>query len=94
MTTMEAMTTGGPTVPAHQATLGLRLGRSRVLVEVGSYAEASALYARLRDEGGHGASTMPRGWIYHGGKLVAEVSYNGRVWQGDACVYDPSGVGA
>ena len=81
-------------MPTKQGTLGLRLGNARVLVEVGSYAEASALYARLRDEGGHGASTMPRGRLYRDGRLVAEVSYNGRVWQGDACVYDPSGVGA
>ena len=89
MTTMNTTTT-----PASTGSLGVRLGRSRVLVEVGSYAEASALYARLRDEGGHGASTMPRGWIYHGGKLVAEVSYNGRVWQGEVCVYSPYGAEA
>ena len=87
-------TTGTTTVPTQQGTLGLRLGRSRTLIEVQSLAEASGIYQRLRDESGHGASTMPRGRVYRDGKLVAEVSYNGRVWQGDACVYDPSGVGA
>ena len=82
------------TTPAAVGTLCLRLGRSRTLVQVRDLAEASALYQRLRDESGHGASTMPRGRVYRDGKLYAEVSYNGRVWQGDACVFDPSGVGA
>ena len=88
------MTALGHATPATTDPLGLRIGRSRTVVEVGSYAEASALYQRLRDEGGHGASTMPRGRIYRDGRVVAEISYNGRVWQGDCCVYDPSGVGA
>jgi hypothetical protein len=82
------------TAPAQVTTparLALRIGRSRNLVEVASLAEASRIYAELRDRTGRGASTMPEGRIYDAEtcKLVANLSYNGRVWQGDRCVYDP-----
>ncbi|HKX46271.1 MAG TPA: hypothetical protein VJP77_06180 [Planctomycetota bacterium] len=82
------------TTPATVGSLGLRLGNARVLVEVRDLADASAIYQRLRDEAGHGASTMPRGRVYRDGKLVAEVSFNGRLWRGKTCVYSPYGVGA
>jgi hypothetical protein len=73
------------------ARLALRIGRTRRLVEVASYAEASRFYAELRDRSGRGASTMPEGRIYDAEteKLVAVVSYNGRIWQGERSLFDP-----
>ena len=76
------------------ARLALRVGGARTLVEVACFAEASRLYAALRDQSGYGASRMPEGRIYDAAteKLVANLSYNGRVWQGDRCVFDPFGI--
>lgn len=54
-------------------------------VPVESLAEASRIYRDLRDESFEGASTWPNGKV---GKL--KVSYNGRIWDGDVVVYDPS----
>ena len=73
------------------ARLALRIGRSRDLVEVASLAAASRLYAELRDRSGHDVNTMPEGRVYDAetSKLVASISYNGRIWQGDRCVFDP-----
>jgi hypothetical protein len=48
---------------------------------VNSFEDASKIYSDLRDESEEGASTWPWGKIKHGSKLVAEVSYNGRVWE-------------
>jgi len=72
--------------------LALRIGRSRTLVEVASFAEASRIYAELRDRSGHDVNTMPEGRIYDAetNKLVANLSYNGKVWgRADRCVFDP-----
>jgi len=78
------------------ARLGLRIGRARKLVEVESYAEASRLYAALRDQSGYGASRMPEGRIYDAAtnQLVARLSYNGRIWAGERCIFDPFGTEA
>lgn len=54
----------------------LTIGK-RAKVEVKDFAEASAVYSRLRDESGEGSSTFPEG------KLPGHyVSYNGKVWAG------------
>ena len=72
------------------ASLALRIGRTRRLVEVADFAEASRIYAELRDRSGLGVSKLPRARLYQGGVQVAEVSYNGRVWdRADRCVFDP-----
>jgi hypothetical protein len=80
-----------PAKIATPARLALRIGRSRHLVEVEGYAEASRIYAELRDRSGRGASTMPEGRIYDAetGKPVASLSYNGKVWDGGRCLFDP-----
>lgn len=87
------------TTPAQITTptrLALRIGRSRNLVEVSSFAEASRLYSELRDRSGRGASSMPEGRIYDADtiELVASLSYNGRVWHSDRCLFDPFGAEA
>jgi len=76
---------------ATPARLALRIGRSRTLVAVANFAEASRFYAELRDRSGHGASSMPEGRIYDAetGKPVASLSYNGKVWDGGRCLFDP-----
>lgn len=76
----------------HPARLALRIGQSRTLLEVADYAEASRVYAALRDRSGLGVSRLPRARLYRGDEQVAEVSYNGRVWEGDRCVFDPFGL--
>lgn len=45
--------------------------------EVKNFAEASAIYCRLRNESGEGASTF-----CHGRLPGHYISYNGRVWKG------------
>jgi hypothetical protein len=54
----------------------LMIGR-RHKIEASDAAEASAIYCKLRDESGEGASTWPNGRFgkYH-------ISYNGKVWSG------------
>jgi len=76
------------------ARLALRLGRA--LVEVASFAEASRIFSELRDRSGHDVNTMPEGRIYDAetSKLVARLSYNGRVWSGERCLFDPFGTEA
>lgn len=74
----------------HAAPLGLRIGQSGTLLEVADFAEASRIYADLRDRSGLGASKLPRARLYRGDVQVAEVSYNGKVWdQAERCVFDP-----
>lgn len=59
--------------------------------QVANFAEASALYAKLRDESGEGMRSWPDG-IYYGCRQY-RISYNGKVWDGpvDECelVYNP-----
>lgn len=49
--------------------------------EVAHLADASAVYSRYRDASGLGASALPDGKVYIGGRMVARVSYNGNVWR-------------
>lgn len=58
----------------------LTIGR-RLKTPVNSFEEASKVYSDYRDESGEGASTFQKGSIKLGSKLVAEISYNGRVWE-------------
>jgi len=92
---------------AAPAGLALGLGKGRTLVAVADYAEASRLYRRLCDEvlarTGKGSSAMKEGLVYDTTgampRVVARVSYNGRVWSpkpwvpGDKPLFDPSAAG-
>lgn len=54
---------------------------------VDSFAQASQMFCIARDKAGEGASTVPTPPIVDTtGKIIAHVSYNGRVWSGDAWV--------
>lgn len=72
----------------------LRIGR-RLTVNVRDYGHASELYAAERHQSGEGGSTFPEGCIMQGGKKVAKVSYNAKVWHprpwqpGDVPLYNP-----
>lgn len=57
----------------------LRIGTK--LVTVTSVCEAQEVYCKLREDSGEGASTFSPGEVYATPKkLVARISYNGRVW--------------
>ncbi len=58
----------------------LTIGR-RFKGVVDSFEEASNVYSNLRDKSYEGASTFPNGKIKLGSKIVAEISYNGYVWE-------------
>lgn len=64
-------------------------------IRVDDFAEASRLYAAIRDARGEGASTFRQGIIRQDGRRIGHVSYNGRVWigttwrVGDKPAYDP-----
>lgn len=64
------------------------------LTPVTSFKEASHIYQDRRDDSGEGASTFDFGKVVgSGGKILAHVSYNGRVWAGkagDKLLYCPS----
>lgn len=66
---------------------------------VSSYSQASRMFCMARDRHGQGASRTPVIEIANRrGKIVAHVSYNGRVWrgaegswkEGDKPLYTPS----
>jgi hypothetical protein len=60
--------------------LTMKFGRNTC--SVASYKEASLMFCLARDHSGLGASGTPTPLIYDGGRLVAHVSYNGKVWPG------------
>jgi hypothetical protein len=64
--------------------LALRINADRNVTAVKDWAEASAIWAKMREEGGFGMSNMPNVTIIdlNTGMQVAYVSYNGRVWPG------------
>lgn len=64
----------------------LKIGR-RKSVPVRDLADASNTYSLERDESGEGASTFPDGRIIIGGTKY-RISYNGRVWNGDALIME------
>ena len=66
----------------------LKIGR-RHTTSVQDLSQASAIYAMLRNESGEGASTFPNGKITDG-KKTYRVSYNGRVWDKEVCVFEPT----
>lgn len=54
-----------------------------------SYKRASELCKQTIDEHNLGSSQWAGGKIMHRGKIIADVSYNGRVFKGDKCIYCP-----
>lgn len=42
----------------------------------------SSMYAKIRDDSGEGASTFPHVNVEEGGKIVACISYNAKIWRG------------
>jgi hypothetical protein len=57
--------------------------------EVASFAQASQMFCIARDKNGEGASNTPSPLIVdNSGSAIAHVSYNGRVWPGDAWTVD------
>lgn len=60
--------------------LEIKIGSRRY--PVASYEAASRLFCAARDRFGEGASKTPTPRILQGGRPVAYVSYNGRVWAG------------
>lgn len=63
--------------------LALRFGRSRNVRAVASIAEAQKLWVAYRDEFNLGGSESPKVTVVRldTGKMVAEISYNGRAWK-------------
>jgi hypothetical protein len=62
-------------------TMFLEIGRKRF--QIASYEEASRMFCAVRDKMGEGASRTPSPNIVdERGKVIAHVSYNGRVWAG------------
>ena len=57
----------------------LKIG-NRASLQVSSIEEASRIYAQYRDASFEGAGTFPDGTIRHGGRTIARVSYNAKVW--------------
>ena len=47
---------------------------------VSTFEDASRVYQSRRDASGLGASKFPSGFVWENGSVVAEISYNGRVW--------------
>jgi hypothetical protein len=68
----------------------LKFGRKSV--PVASLAEASAAYSAAREASGKGGSKWPSGIVFEGGRAVAHVSYNGRVWAKPSRDWTPGDV--
>lgn len=66
----------------------LTIGRRRFAVA--SLAEASARYAREREDSGLGASRFPFGTLRTAEGERLRVSYNARIWRGEELLFDPS----
>ena len=60
--------------------LTLTIGK-RITLEVASLDEASNFYCNLRDQSCEGASTFPKGKVKQGNKVIADISYNGCIWE-------------
>ena len=70
--------------------LTLKIGKKSVVVS--DLAEASRKYQEARDynmviDGGD-ANTFPFGRVVRGGRAVARISYNGRVWDGETLLME------
>lgn len=79
----KTLTKAGPT-------LAVRFGSKKHVAAVGSIAEASAAWEKLRDERNLGASNSPKVTVIDlvTGKTIATISYNGRAWANDGSEID------
>lgn len=57
-------------------------------IPVRDLADASNAYQSERDRVGAGSSDFPSGYVTIGGTMY-RISYNGRVWNRDACILEP-----
>ena len=57
---------------------------------LGSLAECSDAYSRVRDELGFGASRLPPAPLSLDGSPIGYVAYNGRIFAGDPMAWKPS----
>ncbi len=57
---------------------------------VSSFEEASQVYRRAAYDSGEGASSFPEGYVLLPDGRKFKVSFNGRIWDGDEKVYDPT----
>jgi hypothetical protein len=89
----------GPTVPISYLRNAVPLASSSLkamFLQVGgkayqvtSFVQASQMFCIARDKNGEGASNTPSPLIVDdAGLVIAHVSYNGRVWSGDAWTID------
>lgn len=63
-------------------TLILTIGKREI--EVVDFKQASYVYSLARDKSGQGASKFPNGKLTDNkGNVIAHISYNGKVWQGE-----------
>jgi hypothetical protein len=62
--------------------LAVRFGKSKRVVAVADFREASQAWEKLRDENDLGASESPKITVINtdSGKTIATISYNGCVW--------------
>lgn len=60
-------------------------GTKKMLVGVASFEDAASTWSRIRNESGIGASGMLGGCgeVVEDGKVVARISYNGRIWDAE-----------
>ena len=87
-----------PDSPAEEAHMILRIQREgspyhialNVQSRVSSLEEASREYRRAALASGEGASTFPAGQVVLPNGPTYTISYNGRVWDGDQKLYDPT----
>lgn len=78
-------------IPCHNTLPPQTLNAAATHIQIGrrcyacsDLARASTVYQQKRDASGKGASQFPRGRVFKGDRLIALVSYNGRVWDADA----------
>jgi hypothetical protein len=53
----------------------------RVAYGADTLAELSAIYCRVRDASGEGASTFPMPSVKQGDKVIGRIAYNGRIFK-------------
>jgi hypothetical protein len=65
-----------------QLPMVLKIGK-RMVLPVRDLVDASITFQVERDMTGEGGSTFPNGEVFRDGKLLAVISYNGKVWSPD-----------
>lgn len=66
--------------------LSIIVGSKKTVIEVTDVTEASKKYQEFRDENNLGSSRLEFGRVLEDEKLIARISYNGRVWNLDGTI--------